>query len=118
MQGSSIVHDTTPGIDGPGGHQREHPPQLPTATMHSDACSREPATSGETDSSIMSSATARSDTHSSLQQHAQAGITCESTRRQDVIYDTEDPTLIAQINAEMKLIRDMVVVIELSFVAV
>ena len=28
MQVSSIVHDTTPGIDGPGGHQREHPPQL------------------------------------------------------------------------------------------
>jgi hypothetical protein len=42
-----------------------------TATMHSDACSREPATSGETDSSIMSSATAASDTPSSLQQHAQ-----------------------------------------------
>ena len=34
-----------------------------------------------------------------------------------MIYDTEDPTLIAQINAEMKLIRDMVVVSELSFVA-
>jgi len=84
MQGSSIVHDTTPGIDGPGGHQREHPPQLPTATIHSDACSREPATSGETDSSMMRSATAGADTPSSLQQHAQAGITCESTRRQDV----------------------------------
>ena len=34
-----------------------------------------------------------------------------------MIYDTEDPTLIAQINAEMNLIRDMVVVSELSFVA-
>ena len=34
-----------------------------------------------------------------------------------MIYDTEDPTLIAQINAEMKLIRDMVVLSELSFVA-
>ena len=34
-----------------------------------------------------------------------------------MIYDTEDPTLIAQINAEMKLIKDMVVVSELSFVA-
>ena len=34
-----------------------------------------------------------------------------------MVYDTEDPTLIAQMNAEMKLIRDMVVVSELSFVA-
>ena len=43
---------------------------MQTATMHSDACSREPATSGETDSSMMSIATAGSDP-SSLQQHAQ-----------------------------------------------
>jgi hypothetical protein len=42
-----------------------------TATMHSDACSMEPATSGETDSSMMRSATAGADTPSSLQQHAQ-----------------------------------------------
>ena len=34
-----------------------------------------------------------------------------------MVYDTEDPTLIAQMNAEMKLIRDRVVVSELSFVA-
>ena len=44
---------------------------MQTATMHSDACSRETPTSGETDSSMMSSATAGSDTPSSLQQHAQ-----------------------------------------------
>ena len=44
---------------------------MQTATMHSDACSREPPTSGETDSSMISSATAGSDTPSSLQQHAQ-----------------------------------------------
>ena len=43
---------------------------MQAATMHSDACSRETPTSGETDSSMMSSATAGSDTPSSLQQHA------------------------------------------------
>ena len=34
--GSSIVRDTTPGIDGPGGHQREHPPQLPVRAITVD----------------------------------------------------------------------------------
>ena len=43
---------------------------MQTATTFSDAYSREPLTSGEMDSSIMS-ATAASDTPNSLQQHAQ-----------------------------------------------
>jgi len=115
--GSSIVRDTTPGIDGPGGHQREHPLRLPTATTRSDACSRETPTSGETDSSMMSSATAGSDTPSTLQQHAQTATTCESTRREDVVYDTEDPTRIAQMNDEMRVIESMVIVSVLKYTA-
>ena len=47
----------------------------------------------------------------------QPGTTCESTRRQDVVYDTEDPTRIAQMNDEMRVIESMVIVGVLKYTA-
>ena len=84
------------------------------ATPFSDVCIREPPKSGETDSSMMSSAIAGSDTPSSFQQHTQVIDHRERDRSREREHKTVEVFVVARAALAPALALDLAPALSLS----